>query len=111
MSVADQYIARAGVIVPVSEWRGLSVSFGGRLEGVPVRDIIGKSNGFRRPGYGISVEPGVNYVHKGRDIWSLSVPIAVSRNRRRSVTDIRDGRAGDAAFADYLIVMGWSHRF
>jgi hypothetical protein len=111
MSVSDLYLARAGVLFPVPKARGWTASLGGRIEGVPVRDIFGKSNGFRRPGYGISVEPGVNYVRKGRDIWSLSVPIAVSRNRRRSVPDIQDGRAGDAAFADYLIVMGWSHRF
>ena len=110
MSVSDQYLGRAGVIVPIPKAGGWSASFGGRVEGVPVRDIFGKSNGFRRPGYGISVEPGVNYVRRG-DIWSLSVPIAVSRNRRRSVSDIADGRHGDAAFADYLIVAGWSHRF
>jgi hypothetical protein len=112
MSVADQYIARAGVIVPVPKARGWTASLGGRVEGVPVRDIIGRSNGFRRPGYAISVEPGVNYVRGGgRDLWSLSVPVAVSRNRRRSVTDIRDNRHGDAAFADYLVIVGYSRRF
>lgn len=110
MSVSDQYLARAGVLFPVPKAPRWTASIGGRVEGVPVRDIIGKSNGFRRPGYGISVEPGVNYA-RGGDIWSLSVPIAVSRNRRRSVTDIIDRRHGDAAFADYLIVAGWSHRF
>lgn len=110
MSVSDQYLGRAGVIFPVPKARGWTASFGGRVEGVPVRDIIGKSNGFRRPGYAISVEPGVNYYRRG-DVWSLSVPVAVSRNRRRSVPDYIDGRAGDAAFADYIIVAGWSHRF
>jgi len=111
MSVSDQYLARVGIIFPVPKARGWTASFGGRIEGVPVRDIIGKSNGFRRPGYAIAVEPGINYVRRGRDVWSLSVPIAVSRNRRRSVSDIADGRAGDAAFADYTIVAGWTHRF
>jgi hypothetical protein len=110
MSVSDQYLARVGVLVPVPKKRGWTASFGARIEGVPVRDIIGKSNGFRRPGYAISLEPGVNYVRKN-DVWSLSVPIPVERNRRRSVTDIQDGRHGDAAFADYVIVAGWSHRF
>jgi len=112
MSVADQYLARAGVIVPVPKARGWSASLGGRIEGVPVRDILGKSNGFRRPGYAISIEPGVNYLRdRGRELWSVSVPVAVERNRRRNVTDIRDGRHGDAAFADYLLIVGYSRRF
>lgn len=110
MSVADQYLARAGVVVPVPKVRGLTASFGGRLEGVPVRDAFGKSGGFRRPGYAFSVEPGVNYM-RGKDIWSVTVPIAVERNRRQNVTDIFDNRHGDAAFADYIITVGWSRRF
>jgi hypothetical protein len=110
MSVADQYAARIGVAVPAPKIRGLSMSFGGRIEGVPVRDIIGKSEGFRRPGYAISVEPGFIYT-KGRDTWSISMPIAIERNRRRSVSDIADGRHGDAAFADNLLIIGYSRRF
>jgi hypothetical protein len=110
MSVADQYAARIGVAVPAPKIRGLSMSFGGRIEGMPVRDIIGKSEGFRRPGYAISVEPGFIYT-KGRDTWSISMPIAIERNRRRSVSDIADGRHGDAAFADNLLIIGYSRRF
>lgn len=60
----------------------------------------------------VSVEPGVNYVRGGgRDLWSPGVPTALERKRRRSVTDIQDGRHGDAAFADYLITLGYSRRF
>ena len=110
MSVSDQYLGRAGVLFHVPKTRGLTASFGARMEGVPVRDAFGKSDGFRHPGYAISLEPGVNYV-RGRDTWSFSVPVPIERNRRANVSDIRDGRHGDAAFADYLIVAGWSHRF
>lgn len=110
MSVADQYAARVGVAVPAPKIRGLSLSFAGRMEGVPVRDLIGKSGGFRRPGYAISVEPGFIY-SRGRDTWAISMPIAVERNRRRSVTDIMDGRHGDAAFADNMLLIGYSRRF
>ena len=60
MSVTDQYLARAGVIFPIPKVGGWSASFGGRVEGVPVRDIFGKSLGFRRPGDSVSVEPGIN---------------------------------------------------
>lgn len=112
MSVPDQYLARAGVVYPIlkrESW-GLSASFGLRMEGVPVRDLIGKSNGFRRPGYGLSIEPGLTLA-RGNDVWSLTVPVAVKRNRKRSVTDIIDNTSGDAAFADYLITFGYSRRF
>jgi len=112
MSVADQYLARAGVIVPVSVSRGVSASFGARLEGIPVRDAFGKSGGFRRPGYAFSVEPGVNWLRSlGREVWSLSVAIPVERNRRRSLSDMHDNRHGDAAFADYVLVLGYARRF
>jgi len=110
MSVSDQYAARIGVAVPVPKVRGLSASFAGRIEGVPVRDIIGKSEGFRRPGYAISIEPGFTY-SRGRDTWSISMPNAVERNRRRSVPDIADGAHGDAAFADRFLLVGYSRRF
>ncbi|MBO0861467.1 MAG: hypothetical protein J2P21_23845 [Chloracidobacterium sp.] len=110
MSVADQYAARVGVAVPAPRIRGLSMSLAGRIEGVPVRDLIGKSDGFRRPGYAISVEPGFIYT-RGRDTWSISMPIAVQRNRLRSVPDIADGAHGDAAFADNLLIIGYSRRF
>ena len=110
MSVSDQYLVRLGFSRPVPHTRRFAYTLSFRDEGVPVRDLIGKSNGFRRPGYAMSVEPGVEYF-RGRDTFSFTVPIAVHRNRKRSVSDIADGRSGDAAFADYVITIGYSHRF
>ncbi len=110
MSVSDQYLARAGILFPVPKARGWTAGIGARIEGVPVRDAFGKSGGFRRPGYAISVEPGVNWT-RALETWSVTVPIAVERNRRRSTSDIVDGRHGDAAFADYVITVGYSRRF
>ncbi|HEU4753583.1 MAG TPA: hypothetical protein VFU47_10790, partial [Armatimonadota bacterium] len=60
-SVPDQYLARAGVAVPVPKVKGLAVSLAARIEGVPVNDLFGGSDGFRRPGYSIFVEPGLIY--------------------------------------------------
>jgi hypothetical protein len=94
---------------------GLSFSWGARIEGIPVRDIIGESLGFRRPGYIVSAEPGVTYM-KGKTTYNLNVPIAMYRMRSQSVTDkqIEDAsgvpRNGDAAFADYLISFGITYR-
>lgn len=110
-SVSDQYLIRLGLSRPVPKTRQFAFTIGWRMEGVPVRDLIGKSNGFRRPGYAMSVEPGLQYF-RAKDTWSIAVPIAAGRNRKRSVSDILVGNpGGDAAFADYLIVAGYSHRF
>jgi len=111
MSVADQYLARVGSSYSNKSWKGFGVSLGGRLEGVPVKDLIGSSEGFRRPGYAISAEPAVSYSW-GPHTLSLGVPVALYRNRTRSVPDrLVPGRHGDAAFADYIINFGYWRRY
>ncbi len=109
MSVSDQYLLRAGAVLPFPKIRGLAFSIGARGEGVPARDVFGKSGGFRRPGYSIAVDPGFIF-SRGKDVWSFSLPVAVRRNRIRSVPDILDNRHGDAAFADYVLIFGYSRR-
>ena len=110
MSAADQYLLRAGLSRHVPKVRGLTGSFGGRMEGIPVRDAFGKSDGFRRPGYIISIDPGIQYAYR-RSIVSVNGPWAIQRNRRASVTDLANHTHGDAAFADYAVVASVSHTF
>lgn len=113
ISATDQYLWRGGLSHPAPNFkvlRGLSLSIGGRMEGVPVRDAFGSSNGFRRPGYVISIEPGLIYT-RGRYMLNLSGPWAMERNRKISVTDIANHSHGDAAFADYTIIAGLSRTF
>lgn len=110
MSIADQYSVRGGAAVAFPGNDNLSFSAGVRWEGVPVRDLIGPSEGFRRPGYAVSIEPALNYV-RGKNTFSLGVPFAIYRNRLVSVADEARGAHGDAAFADYLILAGYSRRF
>jgi hypothetical protein len=112
MSVADQYMARLGVNYSLrGSLHGASLLLGGRLEGIPVEDLVGGSLGFRRPGYVVAVEPGISYTMKRLSFFA-TVPVAVERNRTQSVTDkentILTGtyRQGDAAFADYSINVG-----
>ena len=108
MSVADQYLARiGGTWFPTSK---IGLSLGGRWEGVPVHDWIGDSDGFRRPGYAFSIEPGFSYT-TGPHTFALNVPIAAHRNRQRSVSDMEDDDHGDAAFADYVIIFSYFRRF
>jgi len=109
-SVADQFAARAGVAYALIPKYGIAVSFGGRVEGVPSLDVLGKSEGFRRPGYIISVEPGISYMNK-QNTFALNLPIATTRNRTRSYSDLKNGGQGDAAFADYFLSATYSHRF
>ncbi|HMR42727.1 MAG TPA: transporter [Saprospiraceae bacterium] len=114
MSVPDQYSFRAGFNYALSNAFGISA--GVRYEGVPVEDLIGDSNGFRRPGTVLSVDPGISYM-KNNISFSLSVPFAIKRNRPQSLTDLETEqmtgtpRNGDAAFADYMINVGIGYRF
>lgn len=117
MSVTDQYMVRLGMNYDFAgKLENLSASAGGRMEGIPVYDVVGGSQGFRRPGYVISVEPGLRYRHNKLNFFA-SAPIALSRNRTQSVTDKENSVIqnkfvnGDAAFADYSLNMGVAYRF
>jgi hypothetical protein len=113
MSVPDQYAFRIGASYALPHGAGLSL--GARYEGVPVEDLIGGSNGFRRPGSVFSIEPGFSISIKDVSILA-SLPIAIDRNRPQSITDLETQsitgqfRRGDAAFADYLINLGIVYR-
>ncbi|MGB4844476.1 MAG: hypothetical protein WBP16_08425 [Ferruginibacter sp.] len=109
-SVPDQFAIRVGMIYSFLKKKNLSATLCGRVEGLPAHDAIGKSEGFRRPGYIISVEPGVSYRTK-RVAYQLNLPVAVYRNRTRSVDDLARDRHGDAAFADYLLNIGVTYSF
>lgn len=108
MSVPDLFMARAGAALTVKKF---TFSLGARIEGLPSHDLIGGDRGFRRPGYIISAEPSVTYVHKKVSL-NLSVPFALERNRTQSNSDKRRTidtgihQQGDAAFADYLVSAG-----
>lgn len=113
MSVPDQLMLRGGANMMVNRY---TFSLGVRNECIPVHDLIGGSLGFRRPGYIISIEPGVTYAFKKFNVYAF-VPIAVTRNRTQSMADkittANTGKytKGDAAFADYALNLGLSLRF
>ena len=106
MSVPDQFSVNLSTNYLLNEHN--SMYMGMRFEGVTVRDVLGGSSGFRRPGNVLSIEPGYSYMIDQIG-FNLSVPIAVKRVRPQSVTDLEtqkltgNFRNGDAAFADYLI--------
>jgi len=109
MSITDAYLGRIGVEYLAWEKYALTFSLGGRIEGVPVYDLIGGSDWFRRPGYSVGIEPGVMANLHG---WKLALytPVAVYRNRPQSVPDKQaGGRHGDAAFADWALLVSVGH--
>jgi hypothetical protein len=110
-SIPDQYFGRGGFSYVILPKQGLTLSFGSRIEVIPVYDAIGGSMGFRRPGYTISVELSISWTYKNNTL-SVYAPVAVYRNRERSAPEIALGRpGGDAAFADYSILASFTHRF
>jgi hypothetical protein len=111
-SIEDQYELRGGVSQQVAHFEHgiLSASLGGRWEGVPSLDLIGRSDGFRRPGYVLSVEPGVSFTLP-HDSLSLSVPVVEYINRTQSYPDTLTGGHGDAFFAKFLVLITYSHRW
>jgi len=116
MSVPDQIALRTGLTYAPALINGLGIYLGGRYECLPVHDLIGGSEGFRRPGYVLSVEPGLSYSYQSFQ-FNFDMPIALVRNRTQSVPDMEteamtgEPRHGDAAFADFLVNFGVTYRF
>lgn len=109
--VPDTYSGRLGAayLLPVLE--GLVVSFGGRINGVTVKDIIGGGDLYwRRPGYEVYVEPGLTWTI-GPNSASVSVPIRVYQNKLNSLLDISKGRVVGSDFVPYLVVASYARRF
>jgi hypothetical protein len=105
-SVNDSYLARIGLGYTFLPKQGLTFTLGGRLEGAPPEDLIGSSGGRRRPGYAVSIEPGIVFT-KNRWFASFSTPVALYRNRQNDST----GSSGDAAFADFMTLFSVGRSF
>ena len=88
----------------------LSVSLGLRVDGIKVRDIVGGSSGFRRPGYSLYLDPGVAIAHR-RGTLTLNVPLRLHENFERSLADIQKGATGGGDLKRYLTLVGYSLRF
>ena len=116
MSIGDTFMVRSGVEWTLSREHGVTVGLGLRSEGQPVEDLVGSSDGFRRPGMNIAVEPSLSWMKNG---WSasLSVPVVFYNERFQSVPDQQwqDAtgipRHGDASFADYYVMLSVGRQF
>lgn len=108
LSVSDQYSMRAGINYSLKNW---GLSFGMRDEGVPVKDIIGGSEGVRRAGHNFSVEPGIIYKFRKASLYAY-VPMMVSRETRQTLADrFKTKYTGTytltpGGFGDYIVFIG-----
>jgi len=111
-SVVDQFVLRFGARFNVKRFQ---LAAGIRYEGIPSEDLIGKSEGFRRPGYIVSFEPSVVYT-TGKHTFGVNLPIALYRNRVQNTIDKERTKIsgnytiGDAAFADWLLSVTYAYR-
>jgi hypothetical protein len=112
LSVPDVYSARLGLTYGLLSGSvgDLSVSLGGRVEGIPVYDLIGGSDGFRRPITVLYVDPGIA-LGLGASTLFVNVPVRVHADFHRSLVDRELRLAGGGDLARYLIFAGVDHRF
>lgn len=109
-AIQDQYMLEIGGSHPVPGIRGLGFTLSIRDEGVPARNLIGNDLGFRRPGFGIALTPGVIYTH-GPNMLQFSVGKVLIRDRTKSVAEkINGAHEGDAAFANYVWMAAYTVR-
>jgi hypothetical protein len=110
-AVPDTYSGRLGAAYLLSALPGVVVSFGGRINGVTVRDVVGGGDlYFRRPGYEVYIEPGLTWTI-GRNMASISVPIRVYQKQIDSLLDNSLGRHPGQDFAPYLVTASFARRF
>ena len=109
-AIQDQYMVEIGVSHPAPKIKGLGLTLAIRDEGVPAHNVIGDDLGFRRPGFSINLTPGFIYT-RGNHMLQFSVGRAMFRDRTKSVAEeINGAHEGDAAFANYVWMAGYTLR-
>lgn len=107
-SVPDIYSIRAGFNFNFPK---ITLSVGIRDEGVPFHDLVGGSDGLRRPGYNLSAEPGIVYKFKKTSLYAY-IPVIVSRKILQNPTDALATKLtgiytiGSGGSGDYSLFVG-----
>jgi len=111
LAVPDVYFVRAGLASAILPSVGLAASLGARLDGIPLRDLVGGGDDyFRRPGYTLYLDPGVS-LRRGRNEMTLSIPLRLHQNFKQSLIDRQRDFRGGGDLADYLVFAAYSYRF
>lgn len=112
-SVPDVYSLRAGAAFNLLPDQGLSASLGMRMDGIPVRDLIGggDENTIKRTSFIVYADPGLSYSWD-KHSFTLSVPWRIALNRMKSLAEQQPGALPNAGgFAKYLVFASYSRRF
>ena len=108
LSVPDVYHARLGLALAVLPRQGLSASLGLRADGIPVRDLMGSSDGFRASARSVFIDPGLSW-SIGQNDFTLSVPVRVHGEFFRG-QPLPDGQSDRGDLAKRLIFLGYTRR-
>lgn len=89
----------------------LSLNLGWRQDATTKRDLIGgKDLAYRAPAIVGYLDNGVSLV-RGRHAVSVSAPLRIYQNYRRSDADIALGRPGGGDLARYMLIVDFSRRY
>lgn len=105
VSTPDSYLVNLGVGVPLRRL-GVTAFMNWRAVGVPVHNVITKTEGYRQPGYYVTAEPGVSWV-MGRAAYSLSIPLRMWAGTKNNFL----GQRASSDFTRYSLVGSVSFRF
>lgn len=110
-SVPDVYSARLGGAFSVLPDEGLTMSLGGRIDGIPVHDLLGGGDGetIKRTSYVIFADPGLT-LSRGRKTLTVSVPYRLAVNRQKSLLEQRTNALNAGGFAKYLVFASYTYR-
>ena len=110
-SVPDVYSARVGGAYSVLPDRALTINLGGRIDGIPVHDLIGGGDAttIKRTSSVVYADPGLSLAIGGGTV-TLSVPYRLSVNRKKSLFEQRTGALNAGGFAKYLVFAAYSYR-
>jgi hypothetical protein len=108
-SVTDSYNVQLGTAIKIpGTWdkpklQGLRGRLTFNWEGIPCHDLIGKSEGYRQPGYIMSFAPGVSYAI-GRSLLIAEVPIIFNRyinGKKSAIPDLNQNPDGSLSAAPF----------
>jgi hypothetical protein len=113
--VPDTYSGRLGAayLLPILQGlgQGVVLSFGGLINGVTVKDVVGGGDLYwRRPGYEVYVAPGLTWT-LGPNMANITIPVRVYQNKLDSLLDQSLGRHIGAGFVPWLFQATYARRF